>query len=41
MTLKQVFKPIKIGSCTIPNRVVFTAHTTGFAHGAVSDQLLA
>ena len=41
MTLKNVFKPIKLGSCTIPNRVVFTAHSTGFAYGSVSDQQLA
>lgn len=34
-------EPITIGNCTIPNRVVRTAHATGFAFGLVSDRLVA
>ncbi|MDP1819111.1 MAG: FAD-dependent oxidoreductase [Acidimicrobiales bacterium] len=33
--------PITIGDCTIPNRIVRTAHATGFAFGLVSDRLIA
>ncbi len=41
MALKNVLAPIKIGSCTIPNRVVFAAHGTNFGRGSVSDKLIA
>ena len=38
---KLLREPITIGTCTIPNRVVRTAHATGFAFGLVSDRLIA
>lgn len=41
MTLKYVLQPITIGSCTVPNRVVFPAHTTNFGRGTLSDDLIA
>jgi 2,4-dienoyl-CoA reductase-like NADH-dependent reductase (Old Yellow Enzyme family)/thioredoxin reductase len=41
MALKSILEPIKIGSCIIPNRVVFTAHGTNFGRGSVSDKMIA
>jgi 2,4-dienoyl-CoA reductase-like NADH-dependent reductase (Old Yellow Enzyme family) len=41
VSLKYVLQPIAIGSCTVPNRVVFPAHTTNFGRGALSDDLIA
>lgn len=38
---KLLREPITIGTCTIPNRIVRTAHATGFAFGLVSDRLIA
>lgn len=41
MTLTKVLEPITIGGCTIPNRVVRTAHATGIGGGTMSDDLIA
>ncbi len=41
MALKRVLEPIKIGSCILPNRVVFTAHGTNFCRGSVTDKMIA
>ena len=41
MALKSVLEPIKIGSCIIPNRVVFTAHGTNYGNGSVNDKMIA
>lgn len=38
---RRLRQPITIGNCTIPNRIVRTAHATGFAFGLVSDRLIA
>lgn len=38
---RRVRTPITIGDCTIPNRIVRTAHATGYAFGLVSDRLVA
>jgi 2,4-dienoyl-CoA reductase-like NADH-dependent reductase (Old Yellow Enzyme family) len=40
MTLRHVFSPIAIGSVTIPNRVVRTAHGTGIGRGTMNDELI-
>jgi 2,4-dienoyl-CoA reductase-like NADH-dependent reductase (Old Yellow Enzyme family)/thioredoxin reductase len=39
--LKRVMSPLKVGELEIKNRVVRTAHGTGFASGEISDQLIA
>jgi 2,4-dienoyl-CoA reductase-like NADH-dependent reductase (Old Yellow Enzyme family) len=41
MTLTHVLTPIRIGGCTIPNRVVRTAHATRIGGGVMSDDLIA
>lgn len=37
MRYPQVFRPLQIGDCTVPNRIVRTAHSTG----AAGDELIA
>lgn len=37
---RRLREPITIGHCTIPNRVVRTAHATGYAFGMVTDRLV-
>lgn len=32
---------VRINGCTIPNRIVRTAHATGFARGEISPRLIA
>jgi 2,4-dienoyl-CoA reductase-like NADH-dependent reductase (Old Yellow Enzyme family) len=39
--LKRIFEPIQIAGCTIPNRVVRTAHGTAIAKGLINDDLIA
>lgn len=39
-TLRNVFSPIAINRLTLKNRVVRAAHSTGYAPGAVTDQLI-
>ncbi len=34
-------EPVRINGCTIPNRIVRTAHATGFARGEISPRLMA
>ncbi|MFO7962322.1 MAG: FAD-dependent oxidoreductase [Desulfobacterales bacterium] len=41
MMFKYVLEPVNIGSCTIPNRVVFAGHGTNFARGCVTDKMIA
>ena len=41
MALKEVFEPIKIAGCTVPNRVVRTAHATSIGGGVMNDELIA
>ncbi len=41
MALKRVFEPIKIGNIEIPNRIVRTAHDTGYAITDISDDFIA
>ena len=41
MSLTKVFDPITIAGCTVPNRVVRTAHATGIGGGTMSDDLIA
>jgi 2,4-dienoyl-CoA reductase-like NADH-dependent reductase (Old Yellow Enzyme family) len=41
MALTHVLTPIRIGGCTIPNRVVRTAHATRIGGGVMSDDLIA
>lgn len=41
MTLKTVFEPIQIAGCTVPNRVVRTAHATRIGGGFMDDNLIA
>lgn len=38
---EHVLRPITVGGVEIPNRVVRTAHATGFAPGRMSDRLIA
>ena len=41
MPLSRVFEPIKIGGVEIPNRIVRTAHDTGFAKPHINDDFIA
>ncbi|WP_417618442.1 FAD-dependent oxidoreductase [Parasphingorhabdus sp.] len=41
MTFKKVLEPIQIAGCTVPNRVVRTAHATRIGGGVMSDDLIA
>ena len=41
MSLKRILEPIEIAGREIPNRVVRTAHATGFGRGTMSDDLIA
>lgn len=41
MALKAVFEPIQIAGCTVPNRVVRTAHATRIGEGFMNDNLIA
>jgi 2,4-dienoyl-CoA reductase-like NADH-dependent reductase (Old Yellow Enzyme family) len=41
MQLSRVFKPIKIGSVEIPNRIVRTAHGTHFSTTCLTDDFIA
>lgn len=38
---RRLRQPITIGNCVIPNRLVRTAHATGYAFGFVTDRLIA
>lgn len=38
---RRLREPITLADCTIPNRLVRTAHATGYALGLVSDRLIA
>ena len=38
---RHVLSPIRVGGVEVPNRVVRTAHATGFAAGEMSDRLIA
>lgn len=38
---KHVLTPLAIGPVTVKNRVVRTAHATGFSDGTITDQLIA
>ncbi len=38
---QRVLQPLTIGNCTIPNRIVRTAHQTGRTAGSVNDDLIA
>lgn len=38
---KHVLSPIRIGGVEVPNRVVRTAHATGFARGVANDRIIA
>ncbi|MDB5714810.1 MAG: hypothetical protein JWO15_2207 [Sphingomonadales bacterium] len=40
MAFDLVFSPIRIGSVEIPNRIVRTAHGTGFARPDITDQFI-
>lgn len=40
MKLKRVLEPIALGPLTVPNRIVRTAHGTGFGGGTISDALI-
>ena len=41
MTFKKVLEPIQIAGCTVPNRVVRTAHATRIGGGVMNDDLIA
>ena len=41
MAYEILQEPVRINGCVIPNRIVRTAHATGFARGEVSPQLIA
>lgn len=41
MAFTHVFEPIRIAGCTVPNRVVRTAHATAIGGGTMSDDLIA
>lgn len=41
MALQKVLEPIQIAGCTVPNRVVRTAHGTAIGGGFMSDDLIA
>lgn len=41
MSLTKVFEPIKVAGCTVPNRVVRTAHATSIGGGTMNDDLIA
>ncbi|RJG04272.1 FAD-dependent oxidoreductase [Noviherbaspirillum sedimenti] len=41
VTLKRVFEPIQIGNVVVPNRVVRTAHDTGFAVPDIGEDFIA
>ena len=41
MALSRVFEPIKIGNVEVPNRIVRTAHDTGFAKPHINDDFIA
>jgi 2,4-dienoyl-CoA reductase-like NADH-dependent reductase (Old Yellow Enzyme family) len=41
MTFKKVLEPIRIAGCTVPNRVVRTAHATRIGGGVMNDDLIA
>ena len=38
---ENVLRPVVIGGVKVPNRVVRTAHATGFADGEMNDRLIA
>src|SRR5579859_7865590 len=38
--VKKVFEPIQIGTCTVPNRIVRTAHGTHFAAEEITDRFI-
>jgi len=40
MNLKRILEPIALGPVTVPNRIVRTAHGTGFGGGTISDALI-
>jgi 2,4-dienoyl-CoA reductase-like NADH-dependent reductase (Old Yellow Enzyme family) len=39
-TYRYLERPIRINKCELRNRIVRTAHTTGFANGSFGDQLI-
>jgi 2,4-dienoyl-CoA reductase-like NADH-dependent reductase (Old Yellow Enzyme family) len=41
MTLSRIFEPIKIGNVEVPNRIVRTAHDTGYAGPNITDDFIA
>lgn len=41
MTLHKVLEPIRIAGCTVPNRVVRTAHATSIGGGTMNADLIA
>ncbi|MEW4468414.1 hypothetical protein AB1K62_11345 [Parasphingorhabdus sp. JC815] len=41
MALNKIFDPIQIAGCTVPNRVVRTAHGTRIGGGVMNDDLIA
>ena len=41
MALESVLSPTRIGGVELRNRVARTAHQTGYAHGTVTDRLIA
>ena len=40
MILKRILEPIALGPLTVRNRIVRTAHGTGFGGGTISDRLI-
>ena len=40
MILKRILEPIALGPLTVRNRIVRTAHGTGFGGGTISDKLI-
>ena len=40
MTLNKILEPIALGPLTVRNRIVRTAHGTGFGGGTISDKLI-
>jgi 2,4-dienoyl-CoA reductase-like NADH-dependent reductase (Old Yellow Enzyme family) len=41
MAYELLQQPIRINACTIPNRIVRTAHATGFCRGEISSRVIA
>jgi 2,4-dienoyl-CoA reductase-like NADH-dependent reductase (Old Yellow Enzyme family)/thioredoxin reductase len=41
MAYELLQQPVRINACVVPNRIVRTAHATGFARGEISPRLVA